>query len=45
LSGTTYGDLDGSGPGQFKGGSDAFVVGYDVSGNRLWVKQEGTTAN
>lgn len=43
LTGYTYGDLDGAGP----GGSayiDIFLASYDTSGNQQWISQVGSNA-
>lgn len=45
LTGDTDGDIDGNGPGQeIRFLDDPFLAKFDASGNRLWVRQFGTTS-
>jgi hypothetical protein len=41
VSGHTSGDLDGVNA----GGSDVFLAKYDIDGNRLWIRQFGSSVN
>lgn len=45
VAGTTYGDLDGAGPGTLVGNPDVFVMKYNTSGVLQWLKQTSGAGN
>lgn len=43
VAGVTDDDLDGNGPGEHLGDTDAFLAKFDANGERTWLRQFGST--